>query len=171
MIYVHDNPGNIPYNATLYVFMRQWYLPELHNHKFTKDSWLKVPALREETRDSVTYTCINSNFEYTAMMRVTDNGRLVGAARTKPDQPITQLQLDDIARVAFDIPQWERINQMAFPYHEMFDGKLTNARYQALNGTSRAAFFTHETSDPLFREIKKTVSPRPCNCGKGYQVR
>ena len=170
MIYVHDNPQGLEFNALVYVFQRSWYCPELDNHKFTGDTWFKVPAIRVETRDSVSYTPINSKMEMTAMMMVSDAGMLLRANRTRLQQKVAQHQLIQIEQQAFDIPAWEKINQRSFPYELAHNGKEVQARYRAVNGTSTEAYFSIASENLLFTEIKKVVSPKPCNCGKPQYV-
>jgi len=170
MIYVHDNPQKLEYNALLYVFMRQWYTPELPNHTFKGDTWFKVPAIRTETMDKVSYTIINLKLEMSAMMIISDNGRLMKANRVNLDQKVAPHQIEQIHEEAFDIPAWEKANQQAFPYDLMFNSAEVNRRYRALNGTSTNAYFSIDSSNSLFKEIKKSVSPKPCNCGKAHYM-
>ena len=170
MIYVHDNPQNLEYNALLYVFMRHWYCPELPDHVFHGDTWFKVPAIRVETKDRVSYTIINSKIEMSAMMMLSDNGRLMKANRVNLDQKVPDHQLKEVEREAFDISQWEKANQTSFPYGKMFDSALVNARYRTRNGANTEAYFSISSTNQLFSQIKKVVSPKPCNCGKGHYL-
>ncbi len=170
MIYVHDNPQNLEFNSILYVFMRNWYCPEIPDHPFNGDTWFKVPAIRKETRDSVSYTIINSKIEMSAMMMVSDNGRLLKANRAKVDQKVAPSQLSEIEREAFDIPMWEKANQRPWPYAAMFNSADVNRRYREKNGTNTDAYFSVSSTNKLFTEVKKAVSPKPCNCGKAHYL-
>lgn len=169
-MYVHDNPQGLDFNAFVYVFSRSWYCPELETHKFTGDTWFKVPAIKVETRDSVSYTPINSKMEMTAMMMVSDTGMLLRANRVRLQQKVPEHQLIQIAQQAFDISAWEKINQKSFPYDLAHDGKAVQARYRAVNGTNSEAYFSIASENQLFTEIKKVVSPKPCNCGKAQYI-
>lgn len=170
MIYVHDNPQGIEYNSVLYVFLRKWYLPELDNHEFKQDSWFAVPAVRKETRDAVSFTIINSRMEMASMMMVSENGMLLKANRSKLQQKVPSHQLQQIEQQAFNIPAWEKLNQKSFPYEDMFDGKKVQQRYSAVNGSNSDAYFSIASENQLFTEIKKVVSPKPCNCGKAHYI-
>lgn len=170
MIYVHDNPQGLEFNSILYVFMRHWYCPELPEHSFTGDTWFKVPAIRKETRDNVSYTIINSKIEMSAMMMISDNGRLLKANRVNLDQKVAPHQLQEIEREAFDISMWEKANQQPFPYALMFNSADVNRRYREKNGLNTDVYFSPASSNALFTEIKKAVSPRPCNCGKAHYL-
>ena len=172
MIYVDPshNSNGIEYNSLMYVFMRKWYLPELPNFEFKNDSWFAVPALRTETRESVSYTIINSRLEMAAMMIVSENGMLLKANRSKLHQKVPDHQLQQIEQQAFNISNWEKINQLPFPYDDMFDGKKVKERYHSANGTNTEAYFSIASENQLFTEIKKVVSPKPCNCGKAHYL-
>ena len=86
------------------------------------------------------------------------------------EQKVAQHQLIQIEQQAFDIPAWEKINQRSFPYELAHNGKEVQARYRAVNGTSTEAYFSIASENLLFTEIKKVVSPKPCNCGKPQYV-
>jgi hypothetical protein len=170
MIYVHDNPGNINFNSVVYVFLRYWYTPDLTNHKFTSDSWFAVPAVKVETHNSVKYTLINNKLDFSAMMIVTDNGRLIRANRISIDNKVPSHQVRTIKQEAFSIPNWEHANQKSFPYDTMFDGARVSTRYQERNGTNKNAYFSTDSNNKLFTDIKRSVSPKPCNCGKATYI-
>jgi hypothetical protein len=172
MIYVHpdNNPSGLEYNAILYCFMRSWNCPDVEGFDFKGDTWFAVPALRRETQRDVAFTIINSKIEMTAMMIVADNAMLLKATRVNLNQKVAQHQIEQITQQAFDIGKWEKMHSQPFPYENMFDGKLVQKRYQAKNGTNSEAYFSIASENSLFTEIKKKVSPKPCNCGKPQYV-
>lgn len=165
-VYVHDNPQNLPFNAVMYAFMRQWYCPELEDHVFTGDTWFKVPAIKAETATSVSFTIINNKIELSSMMLISENSRLLRATRTRTDQLVPEAEMMRVRQVAFDIPAWELLHQKPFPYDKMFESALVNKRYKEINGNDSDAFFSIASADQLFTKIKTAVSPKPCNCGK-----
>lgn len=164
-VYVHENPNNLQFNAVMYAFMRSWYCPDVDGLKFEGDTWFKVPAIRTETADSVSFTIINSKIELSSMMLISETGRLLRATRTRTDQKVPDADMMRVRQTAFDIPAWELENQRTFPYKNMFDSPEVNKRYRSLHNSSDA-FFSIASQDQLFTRIKTTVSPKPCNCGK-----
>lgn len=170
MIYVHDNPQGLEFNSVMYCFMRSWNCPVIPGFDFKGDTWFAVPAIRRETQRDVTFTIINSNIEMTAMMIVADNGMLLKATRVNLQQKVGQHQIEQIVQQAFDISKWEKMHQQTFPYGNMFDGKEVKKRYAAKNGSNTEAYFSIASENSLFTEIKKKVSPKPCNCGKPQYV-
>lgn len=170
MIYVHDNPNNLEFNSVMYCFMRSWNCPDIEGFDFKGDTWFAVPAIRRETQRDVSFTIINSKIELTAMMIVADNGMLLKATRVNLQQKVAQHQIEQIVAQAFDISKWEKMHQKSFPYENMFDGKQVQQRYQAKNGTNSEAYFSIASENQLFTEIKKKVSPKPCNCGKPQYI-
>lgn len=170
MIYVHDNPQGLNFNAVMYAFMRSWYLPELPNHRFKGDAWIKFPAIRVETPQAITYTPINLKIELSSMMLVNQDARLMRAVKARTDAKLMDFQMRQIESEAFDIPAWEKLNQQAFPYDQMFNAALVNKRYAERNGTSTNAYFSIDSDNTLFKEVRKAVTPKPCNCGKPHYV-
>ena len=169
-VFVFENPHNIDYNGYVYAFLRPWYCPELQNHTFNGDTWFKVPAIVAETKDTISYTAINNKVEMSALMLISDNGRLLKTYRTRTDQKVPQFQMQEIERTCFDISQWEQVNQQAFPYALMFEGAKMQARYKAINGATAEAYFSVSSDNKTYQEIRKVASPKPCNCGKKYVV-
>ena len=171
-MFVHpdNNPSQLEYNSSMFCFMRSWNCPDIEGFDFKGDSWLAVPALRHETRQSVTFTIINSKIELTAMMIVADNGMLLKATRVNLQQKVPSHQIDQIVAQAFDISKWEKLHNKPFPYENMFDGKQVTRRYAAKNGNNSTEYFSIASENALFTEIKKKVSPKPCNCGKPQYI-
>lgn len=169
MVYVHNS--DLKFNAEVYVFMRSWYTPDLDNHTFTNDTWFIVPAIKSETPTRVNYTIINNKVEFSAMMIITDQGRLIRANRISVDNKVHMNEIRRIRQEAFNIPAWELENQKSFPYSTMFDGNRVTERYNAVNGdVGSKAYFSSDSINKLYTDIKRTVSPKPCNCGKAIYI-
>ena len=164
-VYVHHNPGSVEFNATLYMFVRSWYVPTELDEPPAEDTWFRVPAyktLGPQGRDS--YVPINSNLAITSMLHLTEEGLIIKAARAKPYKSINDVLLNRIKTAAIDIPEWEYQSQESWPYAAMFKKELVRHRYIAKYGETQNAYFDVASMDKIYMEVRRSVLPKPCGC-------
>lgn len=168
-MYVHpeNNPGNIEYNASIYVFVKSWFMPT-ETGAIVSDTWLKIPALKEPALISgYRYTSLNINVETISMMVLTDEGIVIRASDVPPGKQMPIQEFEAIKKDALDIGEWEKTNSMPWPYRKMFDGKAIRERYQQKYGTNQLPFgAVLSDSSVSFNTARAAVMSRPCNCGK-----
>lgn len=165
MIYVFNPIPGLEFNTLVYCLMRAWHLPDLPDIG-TTDKWFKVPAVKI----GPVYNLINSNFDFTALMMLDQDGRLVKSHRvnlsTAPK--IDGFELESLQREAFDIPLWEEVNEKEFPYASMFDSTRISQRFVSTGAASnQQAMLASSSSNITYNAIREKVQPKPCNCGKG----
>lgn len=150
------------FNATAYVFMRQWYCPELPCGKvFNEDQWFAVPAIQVNGN----YTLPHSKFEMASMMVIGDNKAVVKALRAPNHKQLDPTTMMNLQRRSFDIRKWEEENKQDFPYAKMFESADVTRRYSQKNKDG-SAFLEITSADPLYTHIRSAVGGRPCNCGR-----
>uniref|UniRef100_A0AB39CE51 Uncharacterized protein n=1 Tax=Pseudomonas phage HRDY3 TaxID=3236930 RepID=A0AB39CE51_9VIRU len=161
-IYTHDS--DMDCNLIVYCFMRSIHLPILEGQELPlQDTWFAVPAVQHGPMVSL----MNLEVEMTALQMIDQNGRVVKAHRVNPNiAPIlSQFEIDQIKREAFDIPLWEQTNQKKFPYDSMFD-KAKMKQIFDTTGQTAASLMTIESSNITYQTIRKKIQPRPCTtCG------
>lgn len=170
MIYVHpnNNPGNIEYNTTLFMFVKSWFMPAEAGATMN-DAWLIVPALRSPglAPGSEAYSPLNINLENVALMILTEQGKVLKASRVPTGKILPLEEFNDVKKEAFNIPEWEKSTGQAWPYQSMFDGKAIRDRYQAKFGTDKTAFGAILSDTSIsYNKARASVMARPCNCGK-----
>lgn len=165
MIYVHSPIEGLEVNALVYCLMRAWHLPDLPDIGVV-DKWFKVPAVKI----GPVYNMVNSNFDFTALMMLDADGRLVKSHRVNINlaPKIDGYELESLQREAFDIPLWEQVNQKDFPYASMFDSTRISQRFVATGAQSnQQALLESSSTNVTYNAIRERVKPKPCNCGKG----
>lgn len=170
MTYVHpnNNPGGIEYNTTLFMFVKSWFMP-VEAGATMNDTWLIVPALRSAGLAAGTdiYSPININLENVALMIVTAEGKVLKASRVPTGKLLPAEEFKAVQKDAFNIPEWERTTNQAWPYQEMFNGKKIRERYQEKFGTDQSAFGAILSDTSIsYNKARAAVMARPCNCGK-----
>ncbi len=162
-IYVHNKVEGLTFNAIAYCLMKVWHLPDIEGIG-KEDRWFAVPAVKI----GPIYNIINANFEFTALMILDADGRLIKSHRVNLNTApkIDGFELEEIKRQAFDIPMWERANQAPFPYESMFEGSRIAQRYQAASVDQQRTVNNGASSNQVYNKIRSKVQPRPCNCGK-----
>lgn len=172
MIYVHNNPGKLEYNSLLYVLIRQWNCPELPNHTFKSDTWFKVPCIRTDAGGNTSFTPVHSRIAYASIMSVTEDGVVIKSIQGSGySGKLGPADFQELARHSFSIPDWEKLHNAPFPYADMFDSAKVNARYREIKGADSSAYFSKDSSNPLFKVIAAKTSPKPCNCGKPVVIK
>lgn len=169
MIYVHTPIEGLQFNALVYCLMRSWHLPDLPDIG-TVDKWFKVPAVKI----GPVYNLVNSNFDFTALMMLDQEGRLVKSHRVNINlaPKIDGYELESLQREAFDIPLWEEINEKDFPYASMFDSTRISQRFVSTGAqANQQALLESSSSNVTYNAIRERVKPKPCNCGKGKGVK
>jgi hypothetical protein len=168
-IYVHHNPGKIPYNSYLLVFVRSWYMPINPDGSLTEDTWLKVPALKSVAPGGIAnYIPSNANIEAISMIIIAeDTGAVTKIARARPNKLLDKQLLSHISEEALDVSDWEKLYDSPWPYSDMVKKELVRTRYTAKFGASSSPYFDVVSTNPNFMKVKRQVGPRPCNCGKG----
>jgi hypothetical protein len=158
-IFVYNNVGDLEFNTLVYCLMRAWHLPDIENIQ-PIDQWFAVPTVKIGP--------IYSNFDYTALMMIDDDGRLVKAHRVNLNiaPKIDGFELDELKKQAFNISLWEETNQKEFPYSTMFDPARISQRYALLTQQQQASALTLASPNIVYNKIRETVKPKPCNCGK-----
>jgi hypothetical protein len=173
-IYVHNNPSNIKYNAYLLLFMRSWYMPTKIGEPVKNDTWLRVPAVKSQRYSdprSATYTCVNGNLELVSVMSIAeDSAKLTKIARGRPGKILQPFRVSEILREAVDISEWEYTQKQSWPYGVMFDTSLIQYRFKQKYGDNRAAYMDPTSDNIVFMEIRKTVLPKPCGCGRAKYI-
>lgn len=165
MIYVFNPIPGLEFNALVYCLMRSWHLPDLPGIGEV-DKWFKVPAVKI----GPVYNLINSNFDFTALMMLDVEGRLVKSHRVNLNlaPQIDGYELESLKREAFDIPLWESVNEKEFPYASMFDSARISQRFVATGAQqNQQAMLASSSSNITYNAIRERVKPKPCNCGKG----
>lgn len=170
-MFVHpiNNPGNIEFNTTLFMFVKSWFVPAEEGTSLP-DSWLRVPAIQSPGLSAGTfiYTPININIETVAMMSVTEEGKVLKASRVDVSQKVIDAEkLAEIREQAIDISAWEQQLDKPWPYRDMFNSQLISARYRNRYGEDRAPFHSIlSDTNVVYNEARASVMARPCNCGK-----
>lgn len=161
-IYVHGS--DIDFNTLIYCFMRAYHLPSLEGQELPlKDTWFAVPAVKH----GPIIHLVNPNIEFTALMMIDKEGRVVKAARVNPNTAptLSEYELGEIQKEMFDIPMWEKTQQKSFPYESMFDKAKVAERFKE-SGATQQTVMNIESSNITYQEIRKKVQPRPCTtCG------
>ncbi len=168
-MYVHpnNNPGNIDFDTSLYVFVKSWFIP-VEEGGTSEDRWLRIAACSStDLQGNLRYTPLNINVETVAMMVLTEEGVLLKAPSVKPGTKMPSAEFEAIKRETFDIGEWEKATQQPWPYAKMFDGKLVRERYQAKYGTNNAPYGAVLSDSSIsYNAARRAVMSRPCNCGK-----
>ena len=163
-VYVHNS--DLDFNTVIYCFMRSFHLPVLDGQELPlQDTWFIVPAVQHGPMINL----VNSNIEVSALMMIDAEGRPVKAHRVNPNiaPTLSDYEISQIKKEAFDIPLWEQTQQRSFPYESMFDKEKMKASY-ASSGLTQQQVLSNTSSNILYNEIRKKVQPRPCTtCGKG----
>lgn len=164
MIYVHNAPEGLEFNAIVYCLMRAWHLPDIPNI-VPEDQWFSVPAVKI----GPIYNMVNSNFNLTALMMIDADGRVVKSHRVNLNiaPRVEGFELEELKRQSFDIPLWEETNQQEFPYATMFDPARISQRYAETNPIDNSAVYSGASTNTVYNQIRERIQPRPCNCGKG----
>jgi len=161
-IYVHE--GEVDCNLLVYCFMRSIHLPILEGQELPlQDTWFVVPAVTHGPMVSL----INLEIEMTALQMIDQNGRVVKAHRVNLNTApiLSQFEIDEIKKEAFDIPMWEQTNQKKFPYASMFDKEKMKQIFDA-TGQTPASLMNIQSSNVTYQTVRKKIQPRPCTtCG------
>ena len=168
-IFVFNNPGSIPYNAYLYMFVRSWYMPMNPDGSVPDDAWLKVPALKSiAPGGKANYVPCNAHLSQIAMITITaDRGVVTKISRARPNKLLKAETLRMIEGEAIDISSWEKENNTSWPYLEMVNKELIRVKYSLKHGSDSTPFFEVYSTNPSLLAVKKQIDYRPCNCGKG----
>lgn len=168
-MYVHpdNNPGNIPFDSELYVFVKSWFIP-VEDGGTSEDRWLVIPALKQvDSNGRESYTPININVETIAMMVLTTDGKVVKAPSVPSGKQMPNAEFEAIKRDAFNISEWEKTTSRAWPYAEMTSGKLVRQRYVNKYGNNQAPYGAVLSDSSIsYNNARASVMSRPCNCGK-----
>ncbi len=165
MIFVFNPIPGLEFNTLVYCLMRSWHLPDLEGIG-TEDKWFKVPAVKI----GPVYNLINSNFDFTALSMLDQEGRVIKSHRINLNTvpKIDGYELESLQREAFDIPLWEEVNQKEFPYASMFEQGRISQRFAASDPVAnQQAMLTSSSTNITYNAIRERIKPKPCNCGKG----
>lgn len=163
-VYVHNS--ELEFNTVIYCLLRAYHLPVLDGQELPlQDTWFIVPAVQHGPMINL----VNSNISIVALAMIDAAGRTVKAHRVNPQiaPALSDYEISQIKKEAFDIPVWEQTQQKSFPYDSMFDKESMAARYVA-SGVTQQQVMSQTSSNILYNEIRRKVQPRPCTtCGKG----
>lgn len=162
-IYVHGS--DVDFNTIVYCMMRAYHLPTLPGQELPlQDTWFAVPAVKH----GPIITLVFSDVETAALMMIDSDGRTVKSHRVNLNTAptLSDYELNEIKKEAFDIPAWERVKQMSFPYASMFDQDGMRARFET-SGLSPATIMRQESTNEVYTSIRRKIKPQPCTtCGK-----
>lgn len=157
--------SDVDFNTVIYCFMRAYHLPSIEGQELpVKDTWFIVPAVQHGPM----ITLVHQNIETAALMMIDSNGRTVKSHRVnlQTAPALSEFELEEIRKEAFDIPAWEKAKQEAFPYASMFDKTTMIQRFKD-SGLTQQAIQSHESSNITYNTIRKKIKPQPCTtCGK-----
>lgn len=168
-MFVHpdNNPGNIDYNSSLYMFVKSWFLPTEEGSTMV-DTWLRIPALKSENLSGgYSYTSLNINVDTISMMVVTEEGTVLKASSVPPGKVLPSAEFEAVKRDALDVSEWERTRNTPWNYRMMFDSKSIRERYQLRYGNNTAPYGAVLSDTSIsYNSARRAVMSRPCNCGK-----
>lgn len=172
MVYVHKRSSPIykRFNSVVYVLLRDWYAPDIPDRKFIGDTWFAVPAIRKEREDKVFYTLINNNIESIGLMIISEDGRMIRSASNVAETKVTSADLTEIKTQAFNIPEWESLNETPFPYSSMLNTQRIRQRFASTNGDDSSKMFDTSSKNQVFLRLKRKSQRKPCNCGKPVYI-
>lgn len=175
-IYVHNNPNNIEYNAYVLMFIHSWYMPTQRGEPIAEDTWMRVPAVKTQGFSAhalPTYTALNANLSLVSSVDIAeDSGKVLKAFRARPGKEVPREDIDDIIRQAIDISDWEYSHKKPYPFNLMFNQELITYRFKTKHPNSeRADFYNKVSSNITYNKIKKSITPKPCNCGRPKYVK
>lgn len=169
-VYVHNNPGNIVFNAYVLLFVRSWNMPwNPEKDVPPEDTWLRVPAFRSPGPNGADhYVTVNAHIENASPVLIAEEEcTMLRIGQAKSRKPVPKGMILSILDEAIDISAWEKEHQKSWPYREMFDDQLVMMRHAAKLGPASASGVSVTPTNPNLNLIRKSLAPRPCRrCGK-----